>query len=100
LKRTPTIFNLQLKARREKMSKLAIDGGEKVRKTPFPPRRLFGEEEKAAAMAVFDRAIESGSVFGYNGPEEQAYEKEFAEFHGGGYANLVNSGTSAIFNVF
>jgi len=79
------------------VSKLAIDGGEKVRKTPLPPRRLFGEEEKAAAIALFDRAIEYGSAFGYNGEEEQAYEREFAEFHGGGYADLVNSGTSAIF---
>jgi len=77
--------------------KLAIDGGEKTRKTPLPPRCLFGVEEKAAAMKLFDRAIESGGVFGYNGQEEQAYEKEFAEFHGGGYADLVNSGTSAVF---
>lgn len=76
---------------------LAIEGGEKVRKTPFPPRRLFGEEEKQAAAALFDRAIESGGVFGYGGPEEQAYEREFAEFLGGGCADLVNSGTAAIF---
>ena len=79
------------------MSKLAIDGGEKIRKTSLPARRLFGEEEKAAAVALFDRVIAAGSVFGYNGAEEQAYEQEFAEFHGGGYADLVNSGTSAIF---
>lgn len=79
------------------MAKLAIEGGEKVRKEPLPPRRLFGEEEKRAVMALFDLAIESGNAFGYNGPEEQAYEKEFAEFMGGGFADLVNSGTSAIF---
>ncbi len=79
------------------MAKLAIDGGEKVRKTPFPPRRLFGEEEKSAVIALFDRSIETGEAFGYNGPEEQSYEKEFSEFMGGGYADLVNSGTSAIF---
>jgi len=79
------------------VSKLAIDGGEKTRKTPLPPRNLFGVEEKAAAMKLFDTAIESGGVFGYNGQEEQAYEREFAEFHGGGYADLVNSGTSAVF---
>jgi len=79
------------------MSKLAIDGGEKAVKTALPARSLFSEEEKTAAGALFDRCIESGSVFGYNGPEEQAYEEEFAEFQGGGYADLVNSGTSAIF---
>jgi len=76
---------------------LAIDGGDKVRKTSLPPRGLFGEEERSAVMALFDRVIETGDVFGYNGPEEQAYEREFAEFQGGGYADLVNSGTSAIF---
>ena len=76
---------------------LAIDGGPKVRTKPFPPRRLFGEEEKQAAMKLFDAAIAAGGVFGYNGPEEQAYEKEFAEYMGGGFADAVNSGTSAIF---
>jgi perosamine synthetase len=79
------------------MSKLAIDGGERVRKTSLPPRRLFGEEEKSAAVALFDKSIESGEAFGYNGAEEQAYEKEFSEFQGGGFADLVNSGTSAVF---
>lgn len=78
------------------MPELAIDGGRKVREAPLPLRALFGEEEKAAAVAVFDQAIESGQAFGYNGPEEQGYEREFAEFMGGGFADLVNSGTSAV----
>ena len=79
------------------MSELAIQGGDPIRKTPFPARHLFGAEEKAAAIAVFDRAIETGIVFGYNGPEEEAYCGEFAEYHGGGYADLVSSGSAAIF---
>jgi perosamine synthetase len=78
------------------MPKLAIDGGERVRKIALPARRLFGVEEKQAAIELFDRAIEAGDVFGYGGAEEQAYESEFAEFQGGGYADLVNSGTSAV----
>ncbi len=76
---------------------LAIDGGEKVRTTPFPRRHLFGEEEKQAALALFDESIESGNAFGYGGPEEQAYERDFGDFLGGGYADLVNSGTTALF---
>lgn len=76
---------------------LAIDGGEKVRSTPFPGRRLFGEEEKQAVLALFDESIKSGDAFGYGGPEEQAYERDFGDFMGGGYADLVNSGTSALF---
>jgi len=79
------------------MTELAINGGSPVRTTPFPHRRLFGEEEKAAAVAVFDQAIESGEAFGYNGPQEQAYELEFADFLGGGYADMVSSGTASVF---
>jgi dTDP-4-amino-4,6-dideoxygalactose transaminase len=76
---------------------LAIDGGSKVRTKPWPPRALFGEEEKQAAMDLFDEAIGTGNAFGYNGAREQAYEQAFAQYFGGGYADAVNSGTSAIF---
>jgi len=76
---------------------LAIDGGPKVRPTPFPKRHLLGAEEKQAALALFDRAVETGDPIGYGGPEEQAYEREFAEWMGGGYADLVNSGSSALY---
>ena len=76
---------------------LAIDGGPKTRTKAFPPRRLFGEEEKQAVVELFDEAIETGQAFGYNGPREKAYEEAFAEFLGGGYADGVNSGSSAVF---
>ena len=76
---------------------LAIDGGEKVRSEPFPTRHLFGEEERDAALALFDAAVKTGHAIGYNGAEEQAYEQAFADFLGGGYADLVNSGTSALY---
>lgn len=76
---------------------LAINGGTPVREQPMPARALFGEEEKMAAVALFDDAIRTGGVFGYNGREEQAFEEEFAAFLGGGYADGVNSGTSAVF---
>ena len=61
------------------LSNLAINGGPKVRETPFPSRRLIGVEEKEAVMALFDQCIETGESFGYNGPEEEAYCREFAE---------------------
>jgi len=77
-------------------SKLAIDGGTPVRAEPMPARALFGEAEKAAAVAVFDEAIAAGGAFGYAGPHEQAYEEAFAETLGGGFAKGVNSGTSAV----
>lgn len=79
------------------MSTLAIDGGPKTRTEPWPARRLFGEQEKAAAVELFDRHIAAGTVFGYNGPEEEAYRQAFADFMGGGFAHGVNSGTSAVY---
>jgi dTDP-4-amino-4,6-dideoxygalactose transaminase len=76
---------------------LAIDGGPKLRTKPMPPRRLFGQPERRAAMRVFDAAIKSGNAFSYNGPEQKAYEAEFAAWLGGGHAIAVNSGTAAVF---
>jgi len=79
------------------MKQLAINGGEKTRMEPWPQRFLFTEEEKQAAVALFDKSIASGAAFCYNGEEEDAYCNEFAEFMGGGYADAVNSGTSAVY---
>jgi len=76
---------------------LAINGGAPVRATPWPPRGLIGEEERNAVLALFDRAIESGQAPGYNGPEEEAYCAEFADSLGGGFADAVNSGTTALY---
>ncbi|TVQ19972.1 MAG: glutamine--scyllo-inositol aminotransferase, partial [Spirochaetaceae bacterium] len=79
------------------MSALAIDGGTPVRSAPFPLRRLMGPDEQAAVNAMFDRARTEGhGVFGYNGPEEQAYCSDFASSLGGGYADAVNSGSNAV----
>ncbi len=77
--------------------KLAIDGGPKTREKPWPARHLFGQEEKQAAIDLFDKAIASGNAFGYNGPDEEAYCQEFAQTLGGGYADGVNSGSSAVY---
>ncbi|MFW5798314.1 MAG: DegT/DnrJ/EryC1/StrS family aminotransferase [Planctomycetota bacterium] len=79
------------------MSQLALHGGTPVRTDPFPARRLFGPDEKATVVEMFDRAAAEGShVLGYSGPEEEAYCREFAESMGGGFADGVNSGTNAV----
>ncbi|MCD4823517.1 MAG: DegT/DnrJ/EryC1/StrS family aminotransferase [Phycisphaerae bacterium] len=78
-------------------TKLAIDGGTPVRSEAMPKRALIGEEEKAAAMNVFDETIASGEAFGYGGAYEQQYEKDFVDFMGGGFADGVNSGTNAVY---
>jgi len=77
--------------------KLAVDGGPKVRSKPWPARKLLGKEEKKAVDALFERSIASGNAFGYNGPEEEAFCRQFAKFMGGGYADAVNSGTTAVY---
>ena len=77
--------------------KLAVHGGPKVRQDPWPARGLLGTEEKAAVDRLFDQAIASGNAFGYNGPEEEAYCREFAAYMGGGYVDAVNSGTTALY---
>lgn len=79
------------------MDKLAIHGGEKIREEAMPPRGLLGKEEKAAVDALFDKAIQTGNAFGYNGAPEKEYEQAFAEYMGGGFADAVNSGTNSVF---
>jgi len=81
----------------EKQKKLALFGGDPVRKKPFPPRGSLGKEEKDAVNHLFDRIIERGGAIEYNGPEEEAYCREFAEYMGTGYADAVNSGTAAVY---
>jgi len=68
-----------------------------VRSKPWPARNLLGKEEKKAVDALFERSIASGNAFGYNGPEEEAFCRQFAKFMGGGYADAVNSGTTAVY---
>lgn len=78
--------------------KLAIHGGPKIREAPMPQRSLFGVEERDAVLRLFDEAISKGSgVLGYNGPQEEAYCRAFAEAMGGGFADGVNSGTNAVY---
>lgn len=78
-------------------AKLAMNGGPKVRTAPWPERGHFGLEEKRAVDALFDEAIRTGQAPGYNGAEEEAYCREFAASLGGGYADGVNSGSTAVY---
>jgi len=77
--------------------KLAIHGGPKVRATPLPGRRLFDEEVLQAVTRVFEASWASGVDFGFQGPCEEEFTSRFCEFQGGGYADAVNSGTSAVY---
>ncbi|CAI8025836.1 Putative L-glutamine:3-amino-2,3-dideoxy-scyllo-inosose aminotransferase [Geodia barretti] len=64
---------------------------------PCPPRGHIGTEEKEAVIAYLDRVIASGTLGAYQGEEEEAYCAQFAEYLGGGYADAVSSGSTAIY---
>jgi len=86
---------------RENREKLGILGGEPVRKEPFPPYPVIGEEEVAAVNEV----LKSGHLSSFaasRGPEflggrkVREFEEKFAEYHGVNYAIAVNSATAGL----
>lgn len=79
------------------MTTLARDGGEPVRRTPMPPRFAVGEAERRKISEVLDYYAEQQVDFGYQGRFEQEYNEAFAAFLGGGYADAVSTGTSALY---
>ncbi|RLE93085.1 MAG: hypothetical protein DRN04_08360 [Thermoprotei archaeon] len=74
------------------MTKLAIHGGEPVRKEPFPLYRDIGEEE----LKELKEVIESKQLFRYGGTKVKKFEEEFAKFYGVKHAVACTSGTAAI----
>lgn len=80
-----------------KKTKLAIHGGEAVRKEPMPPRMALGEKE----LKMLEQAIayyrERKSDPGYQGPFEKMYTDAFVAMMGGGYADAVATGTAALY---
>lgn len=84
------------------MSKLALLGGEKVRKTRFPSYNPVGIEELKAVEEVFDsktfsRFLGCWHEDFFGGPQVQALEKEWAQFFNVKHAIAVNSATSALY---
>ena len=76
---------------------LAINGGTPVRKEPFPPRIMIGEEEQQAVIDIMKECRTKGGSFDrYGGTQVDAFEKEFAEYYGIAYATATSSGTAAI----
>lgn len=73
-------------------------GGKKpVRTKPMPPRIMFDEREKKAALRVIEKTMSGGQALDrYGGVEVEAYEKEFAKYFGVKYASAVSSGTAAV----
>lgn len=84
------------------MSKLAINGGPKLRDRKFPPYLTAGVEEQRAV----ERVLKSGCLSRFlgcwhedffGGPEVRALEAEWAEYFQVKHAIAVNSATSGLF---
>ncbi len=73
------------------MAKLAIDGGEPIRKKPFPKWPVWDENEVNALKNV----LESG-VWGVGGSKVPEFEQKFASYVGVEYGICVTSGTTAL----
>ena len=74
------------------MTTLAINGGERVRHTPFPKRVPFGEREEELLL----QAVRSQNLFGKSGTFVKEFEQQVAAFYGTNYAQSSTSGTAAI----
>ncbi|MEM2341235.1 MAG: DegT/DnrJ/EryC1/StrS family aminotransferase [Candidatus Bathyarchaeia archaeon] len=73
------------------MAKLALNGGEPVRKKPFPKWPIFDEREMKALKEV----LESG-FWGIGGSRKSEFEEKFAAYQHAKYGVAVTSGTAAL----
>jgi dTDP-4-amino-4,6-dideoxygalactose transaminase len=71
---------------------LAIAGGPKAKRTPFPKGKRHGELEKR----YLDEVIDSDMLFFYMGTKVRAFEKRFAEMYGMKHCIACSSGTAAV----
>jgi perosamine synthetase len=83
------------------MAKLALHGGDPVRKDPYAPYNTIGEAEKARALEVLDSGVLSGYVARGNhqfggGPAVTELEDAFRSQFGVRHAVAFNSATSAL----
>ncbi len=72
--------------------RLAMDGGQAVRQTPFAPWPHFEPDEIEAAV----RVLQSGRINYWTGDEGRQFEKEFAAQAGCKYGIAVANGTVAL----
>jgi len=82
-------------------SQLALFGGKKIRKKPFPRHPVLGEAEKKAVLKVVESGVLSGFIakhgeFFLGGPKVKELEKLFSEYFGVKYALAVNSATAGL----
>jgi dTDP-4-amino-4,6-dideoxygalactose transaminase len=84
------------------VSRLAINGGPRVRTTPFPRYNTIGDEEKQAVARVLDGGVLSGflgtwSAAFYGGTVVQNLERDWEAYFNVKHAISVNSATSGLY---
>jgi dTDP-4-amino-4,6-dideoxygalactose transaminase len=77
---------------RAKRDDLAINGGEPLRKQPFPVWPYFWDEEKQAAAEVLDSNVANY----WAGTKGMEFERKYAEWVGTDYAIAVCNGGAAL----
>jgi perosamine synthetase len=75
----------------------AILGGAKVRDDKMPPRRALGPAESEMVEQALAHYRERDIDPGYQGHFEELYVEAFTKMMGGGYADAVATGTSALY---
>ena len=83
------------------MAILAINGGEKYRKEPFPHWPIIEEEEKKAALDVLNSAelstfLTSPGEYFLGGKKIKEFEKLFCDYFNTRYAVAMNSATACL----
>lgn len=73
-------------------ARLALEGGPKVVQTAIPPRRRWGERERARLSAMVDQ----GSLFYWNGPQTNALIEAFRSLYPLRYCMPCSSGSAAL----
>jgi len=73
------------------LAKLAVNGGEPVRRKPFPQWPIYGEEEEKLLLEV----LRSGK-WSVGGEKVKQFQQEFARFHDAAYGVACSSGWAAL----
>src|SRR5881409_783868 len=71
---------------------LALHGGPKAKRTPFPPRKRHGELEKRYLSEVIDSDV----LFYFIGSKVYEFQKRFAAMYGRKHCIACSSGTAAV----
>lgn len=76
---------------------LALDGGPATRTAPMPARKAIGPNERAMINEALDYYDTIGQDPGYQGIYEARYTQDFCRFMGGGFADVVSTGTLSLY---